>query len=159
MKRKRNSKLKANNFERNDGLLLKQKNVSSKNNKTEKIIIFNSDELDKATKQYNEDRILGRGGQGMVYKDMLNDGKIVAIKKSESMDESVLDVLINEYVAWSPKFLCWCMNTCLLELCVSVYRRIKTRNSNAMGNALANRHRHNKCSCIFAFIILRTYIP
>ncbi|KAL2928975.1 Wall-associated receptor kinase-like 1 [Bienertia sinuspersici] len=100
MKRKRNSKLKANNFERNGGLLLKQKVLSS-NNKTEKIKIFNSDELDKATDKYNEERILGRGGQGTVYKGMLNDGKIVAIKKSVTMNESLMDVFINEVVLLS----------------------------------------------------------
>ncbi|KAL2928977.1 Wall-associated receptor kinase-like 1 [Bienertia sinuspersici] len=101
MKRKRNSKLKANNFGRNGGLLLKQKILSSKDSNTEKIKIFNSDELDKATNQYNEDRILRRDGQGKVYKCMLNDGKFVAIEKSETMDESLLDVFINEVVLLS----------------------------------------------------------
>ncbi|XP_040957933.1 wall-associated receptor kinase-like 22 [Gossypium hirsutum] len=40
--------------------------------------LFNSEELEIATDQYDENRILGCGGQGMVYKGMLSDGRIVA---------------------------------------------------------------------------------
>ncbi|KAL2903174.1 Wall-associated receptor kinase-like 1 [Bienertia sinuspersici] len=100
-RRKRKLKLKAKNFERNGGLLLKQKMLSCEEKSTEKIKIFSSEELDKATDHYNEDRILGRGGQGMVYKGMLNDGKIVAIKKSKILNESLLDIFINEIVLLS----------------------------------------------------------
>nr|GEY81168.1 hypothetical protein [Tanacetum cinerariifolium] len=53
-------------------------------------------ELEKATDQYNENRILGRGGQGTVYKGMLADGTIVAIKKSLLVDESQIESFINE---------------------------------------------------------------
>ncbi|OMO90182.1 hypothetical protein COLO4_19312, partial [Corchorus olitorius] len=43
-------------------------------------------ELERATDYYNENRILGQGGQGTVYKGMLVDGSIVAIKKSKMVD-------------------------------------------------------------------------
>ena len=42
--------------------------------------MFNSKELEKATDHYNVDRVLGQVRQGTVYKGMLADGKIVAIK-------------------------------------------------------------------------------
>uniref|UniRef100_A0A803MPU3 Protein kinase domain-containing protein n=1 Tax=Chenopodium quinoa TaxID=63459 RepID=A0A803MPU3_CHEQI len=94
-KRRRNNRIKAKNFERNGGLLLKQQ-MSSEDNNVEKTRILTSDELEKATDQYNVNRIVGEGGQGTVYKGMLNDGKLVAIKKSKKVDESQLNVFINE---------------------------------------------------------------
>ncbi|KAL8495067.1 hypothetical protein ACS0TY_019287 [Phlomoides rotata] len=68
---------------------------------TERIKLFSSKELAQATDQYNENRVLGRGGQGIVYKGMLPDGRIVAVKKLEGMDEANIDTFINEVVILS----------------------------------------------------------
>ncbi|XP_042058718.1 wall-associated receptor kinase-like 1 [Salvia splendens] len=79
-------------FKRNGGFLL----LSSTNNAAENIRFFDSKELELATDRYNENRVLGRGGQGTVYKGMLPDGRIVAVKKSEKMDESEVGAFVNE---------------------------------------------------------------
>ncbi|GKD62850.1 kinase RLK-Pelle-WAK family protein [Tanacetum coccineum] len=57
-------------------------------------IIYGSYKLEKATDNFNENRILGRGGQGTVYKGMLVDGRIVAVKKSKIADESQIEQFI-----------------------------------------------------------------
>ncbi|OMP08310.1 hypothetical protein COLO4_06593 [Corchorus olitorius] len=71
---------------------------------------FTSKELEKATDHYNENRILGQGGQGTVYKGMLADGRIVAIKKSkrladdkknQSLDEKHVEQWVNEVMILS----------------------------------------------------------
>ena len=87
-------------FKRNGGLLLQQQ-ISSDKIAFEKTKIFTSDELEKATDNFNKNRILGQGGQGTVYKSMLNDGKIVAVKKSKIIDENQLEQFINEIVILS----------------------------------------------------------
>ena len=53
----------------------------------EKTKLFTSKELKKATDHYNDNQILGQGGQGTLYKGMLVDGRIVKIKKSTKVDE------------------------------------------------------------------------
>ncbi|MBA0628704.1 hypothetical protein Godav_023380 [Gossypium davidsonii] len=63
-------------------------------------------EIEKATNYYNENRILGQGGQGTVYKGMLTDGSIVAIKKSKmvegkNFDEKKVKQFINEVIILS----------------------------------------------------------
>ncbi|KAJ0468342.1 putative protein kinase RLK-Pelle-WAK family [Helianthus annuus] len=87
-------------FKRNGGLLLKQQEEADPS-LVGKTILFTSYELEKATDNFNENRILGRGGQGTVYKGMLADGRIVAIKKSKVVDESQLEQFINEVVILS----------------------------------------------------------
>ncbi|KAJ0468341.1 putative protein kinase RLK-Pelle-WAK family [Helianthus annuus] len=87
-------------FKRNGGLLLKQQEEAD-SSLVGKTILFTSHELEKATDNFNENRILGRGGQGTVYKGMLVDGRIVAIKKSKVVDESQLEQFINEVVILS----------------------------------------------------------
>ncbi|KAK8571576.1 hypothetical protein V6N12_027658 [Hibiscus sabdariffa] len=81
--------LKKKYFKRNGGLLLQQ--LSSNERNVEKVRLFTSKELEKATDYFNENRILGHGGQGTVFKGMLTDGSIVAIKKSNMMDEKKSD--------------------------------------------------------------------
>ncbi|XP_071731195.1 wall-associated receptor kinase-like 1 [Rutidosis leptorrhynchoides] len=87
-------------FKRNGGLLLKQQE-SADEGLVDKTTLFTAKELEKATDYFNKDRILGRGGQGTVYKGMLTDGRIVAVKKSKLVDESQLEPFINEVVILS----------------------------------------------------------
>ncbi|XP_027089392.2 wall-associated receptor kinase-like 1 [Coffea arabica] len=96
LQKRRNKKKKQGHFERNGGLLL-EKQLSAADGAIEKTRIFISRELEAATDGFNESRILGQGGQGTVYKGILADGRIVAIKKSK-VDESLLEQFINELV-------------------------------------------------------------
>jgi len=57
--------------------------------------------LEKATDHFNVNRILGQGGQGTIYKGMLANGRIVAVKKSKVIDEGKLGEFINEVVILS----------------------------------------------------------
>lgn len=63
--------------------------------------LFSAKELEKATDNFNESRICGQGGQGIVYKGMLSDGTIVAIKKLRKVDENQVEQFINEVVILS----------------------------------------------------------
>ena len=71
-------KLKKNFFQWNGGLLLQQQ-LSTHNLTIETIKIFTEQELKEATNNYHENRILGHGGQGTVYKGILPDNRIVFI--------------------------------------------------------------------------------
>ncbi|KAL7136206.1 hypothetical protein ABFS83_10G013900 [Erythranthe nasuta] len=84
-------------FEQNGGLLMKQQ-MSSHEGSMESAKIFSAEELKKASNNYSDDRILGRGGYGTVYKGILSDERVVAIKKSKIMDESQVELFINEVV-------------------------------------------------------------
>ncbi|KAK0590452.1 hypothetical protein LWI29_027342 [Acer saccharum] len=95
IKKRREIKLKERYFKRNGGLLLEQQ-LTSFDATVDKGKLFTSKELDKATDHFNVNRILGKGGQGTVYKGMLTDGKIVAVKKSKVVDEERLEEFINE---------------------------------------------------------------
>ena len=100
VKRKRQIKLKQKFFKRNGGLILQQELSVSEGN-IEKTKLFTSYDLEKATDNYNTNRILGQGGQGTVYKGMLTNGRIVAVKKSKLVDESNVEQFINEVVILS----------------------------------------------------------
>ncbi|KAK8571581.1 hypothetical protein V6N12_027662 [Hibiscus sabdariffa] len=90
LERRKSINLKKKYFKRNGGLLLHQ-HLSGNEGNVEKVRLFASEELEKATDYFNENRILGRGGQGTVYKGMLMDGSIVAIKKSKLVEEKIFD--------------------------------------------------------------------
>ncbi|KAF2301589.1 hypothetical protein GH714_027429 [Hevea brasiliensis] len=55
-------------FKRNGGLLLQQQ-LTSSDGSVKKTQILTSKELEKATDRFNDNRILGQGGQGTVYKE------------------------------------------------------------------------------------------
>ncbi|KAK2980031.1 hypothetical protein RJ640_020057 [Escallonia rubra] len=97
IKRRKLIKLREKFFHQNGGLLLKQQ-VASSEGGVESTKVFTAEELEKATNNYAEDRILGRGGYGTVYKGVLPDKRVVAIKKSRVMDESQIELFINEVV-------------------------------------------------------------
>ncbi|KAL0316418.1 UNVERIFIED_CONTAM: Wall-associated receptor kinase [Sesamum radiatum] len=93
-------KLREKFFQQNGGLLLKQQ-LSSNEMSMKSTKIFTAEELEKATNNYADDRILGRGGYGTVYKGILHDKQIVAIKKSRVMDQTQIEQFINEFPYWS----------------------------------------------------------
>nr|XP_011471049.1 PREDICTED: wall-associated receptor kinase-like 10 [Fragaria vesca subsp. vesca] len=100
IKKRKNIKHKQKFFRLNGGLLLEQQ-LSSGEVNVEKIKLFNAKELEKATDRFNLDRILGEGGQGTVYKGMLADGRIVAVKKSKIENGGEVSQFINEIVILS----------------------------------------------------------
>ncbi|XP_059445320.1 wall-associated receptor kinase-like 10 [Corylus avellana] len=107
--------------------LLKQ-HLSSHEANVENTKLFNFKDLDKATDHFNVNRILGQGGQGTVYKGMLVDGRIVAVKKCRVIDEGELKEFINEVVILSQinhrnvvKLIGCCLET---EVTLLVYEYI-----------------------------------
>ncbi|KAF3961289.1 hypothetical protein CMV_014075 [Castanea mollissima] len=100
VKKRQLIKLKQRFFEHNGGLILKQK-LSKQENSVETTKIFTMKELKKATNNYDETLIIGWGGFGTVYKGILPNNTIVAIKKSKIEDESHIEQFINEVVVLS----------------------------------------------------------
>ncbi|KAJ4700806.1 Wall-associated receptor kinase [Melia azedarach] len=93
-------KLKEKFFRQNGGFMLQQRLSGREGSATETAKIFTTEELEKATDKYDESRILGHGGYGTVYKGILSNGKIVAIKKSKVVDSQV-EQFINEVIVLS----------------------------------------------------------
>ncbi|XP_011034598.1 PREDICTED: wall-associated receptor kinase-like 22 [Populus euphratica] len=131
VRKRKNIELKKKFFKQNGGLLLQQQ-LSSSDGSIQKTKIFTSKELEKATDRFNDNRILGKGGQGTVYKGMLADGMIVAVKKSKIVDEEKLEEFINEVVILSQvnhrhvvKLLGCCLET---EVPLLVYEFIPNGN-------------------------------
>eukprot|EP00268_Persea_americana_P062683 TRINITY_DN80550_c0_g1_i1.p1 TRINITY_DN80550_c0_g1~~TRINITY_DN80550_c0_g1_i1.p1 ORF type:complete len:212 (+),score=28.09 TRINITY_DN80550_c0_g1_i1:101-736(+) len=92
--------LKQKFFQQNGGLLLQQQ-IAGCEGTVETAKIFTAEELKRATHNFHESRILGAGGYGTVYKGILPDNRVVAIKKSKIVDESQIEQFINEVVVLS----------------------------------------------------------
>ncbi|KAK9073081.1 hypothetical protein SSX86_007403 [Deinandra increscens subsp. villosa] len=92
-KRKLN-KLREKFFQQNGGVFLKQKLNAP--GTSDAVIMFTTQQLRKATENYSEDQIVGRGGYGVVYKGILPDKRVVAIKKSKVVDSTQSEQFINE---------------------------------------------------------------
>jgi len=70
LKKRKLIKLKKQFFQQNGGLLLKQQLVRH-GGSTETTKVSTVEELNEATNNFDEGKILGQGGQGTVYKGML----------------------------------------------------------------------------------------
>ena len=97
LKKRKFIKLKEKFFQQNGGLLLKQQ-LSNHQKSIETTKIFTTEELKKATNNYDKSRVLGQGGFGTVYRGVLSDSTIVAIKKSKIGDQSQIEQFINEMI-------------------------------------------------------------
>ncbi|EOA38036.1 hypothetical protein CARUB_v10009505mg [Capsella rubella] len=115
-------------FRRNGGLLLKQQLTTTNDGNVEMSRIFSSEELKKATDNFSVKRVLGKSSQGIVYKGMLVDGMIIAVKRSKLVDEDQLEKFINEIILLSQinhrnivKLLGCCLET---EVPILVYEYV-----------------------------------
>uniref|UniRef100_A0A7N2LKG8 Protein kinase domain-containing protein n=1 Tax=Quercus lobata TaxID=97700 RepID=A0A7N2LKG8_QUELO len=152
VKQRKLIKLRQRFFEQNGGLILQQK-LSKPENSTATAKIFTTEELKKATNNYDETLIIGRGGFGTVYKGLLPDNRIVAIKKSKTVDESQIEQFINEVVVLSQinhrnvvKLLGCCLET---QVPLLVYEFIPN------GTLFEYIHHKNKVSTVSWEIRLR----
>ncbi|KAL5726676.1 hypothetical protein ACHQM5_009697 [Ranunculus cassubicifolius] len=85
-------------FQKNGGLLLNQKTSSHGGGIESTTKIFTTEELRLATNNYDQNRVIGQGGSGTVYKGILPDLTVVAIKKARMVHASQVGEFINEVV-------------------------------------------------------------
>ncbi|KAD7477990.1 hypothetical protein E3N88_01126 [Mikania micrantha] len=94
IRRRKLTRLREKFFEQNGGKLLKQKINSQGSNGM--MTLFSSEQLRKATDNYSQEKIVGKGAYGLVYKGVLSDKRVVAIKKSKIVDATQAEQFINE---------------------------------------------------------------
>uniref|UniRef100_A0A0D9YL91 Protein kinase domain-containing protein n=1 Tax=Oryza glumipatula TaxID=40148 RepID=A0A0D9YL91_9ORYZ len=85
-------------FQQNGGMLLYEQ-IRSK--QVDTVRIFTKEELENATDNFDSSRELGRGGHGTVYKGILKDNRIVAIKCSKIMNMVQKDEFVQEMIILS----------------------------------------------------------
>lgn len=97
VKKRKHAKIRQRYFMQNGGLLLRQQMFSQ----GAPLQIFTPSELEKATSNFSDEYIVGRGGFGTVYKGVLSNQMVVAIKRAQRVDQSQMEQFVNELVILS----------------------------------------------------------
>lgn len=95
MRNRKLVKMREKFFHQNGGLMLLQK-LSRRNGSSGRDITFTEEDLKKATNNFDDKAVIGRGAFGTVYKGVLPDNRVIAIKKSKITEESQIEQFINE---------------------------------------------------------------
>ncbi|XP_019199638.1 PREDICTED: wall-associated receptor kinase 3-like [Ipomoea nil] len=126
-------------FKGNGGFVLQQR-IAQGGVSSDTTRIFTAEELKRATNNYDQARIIGQGGFGIVYKGHLLDGRIVAVKNAKMMDPTQVEQFVNEVTVLSQinhrnivKLFGCCLET---EIPLLVYEFIS--------NGTLSEHLHNK---------------
>ncbi|KAM3195612.1 hypothetical protein ACQJBY_071642 [Aegilops geniculata] len=85
-------------FDQNGGQILYRQIMSKQ---VDTLKIFTQEDLKKATNDFDKSRELGRGGHGTVYKGILKDDRVVAVKRSKIMNMAETDEFVQEIIILS----------------------------------------------------------
>uniref|UniRef100_A0ACD5XZU5 Uncharacterized protein n=1 Tax=Avena sativa TaxID=4498 RepID=A0ACD5XZU5_AVESA len=85
-------------FDQNGGQILYHQIMSKQ---VDTLRIFTQEDLKKATNDFDESRELGKGGHGTVYKGILKDNRVVAVKRSKIMNVAETDEFVQEIIVLS----------------------------------------------------------
>ncbi|KAL7616897.1 hypothetical protein Lser_V15G00096 [Lactuca serriola] len=100
LKQRKLVKVRKDFFKQNGGIML-QKTLFTCKDPVNQAKIFTEVELKKATKNFNEANVIGQGGYGTVFKGILADKTLIAIKKSKVIDQSQIKQFVNEVIILS----------------------------------------------------------
>ncbi|CAD5197074.1 unnamed protein product [Musa acuminata subsp. malaccensis] len=96
VKRRTVQKRKEKFCQQNLELLRKEQSSSSDVALIERMKIYELEELEKATNHFDKTRIIGGGGHGHVFKGMLSDQRVVAIKRPNITNQVEIAQFVNE---------------------------------------------------------------
>ncbi|GJZ48482.1 kinase RLK-Pelle-WAK family protein [Tanacetum coccineum] len=142
IKKRKHMKLREKFFRKNGGIMLQQRISRDGGSRDRLKVLFTAKELKRATNNYDASKIIGKGGFGTVFKGVLSDNRIVAVKKSKLVDQTKTQIeqFINEVVILSQinhrnvvKLIGCCLET---EVPLLVYEFIP--------NGTLSDHIHNR---------------
>ncbi|KAM1525250.1 hypothetical protein COP2_009947 [Malus domestica] len=70
--------------------------LNANNNTGKSAKLFTGKEITRATKNFSKDKVLGAGGFGEVFKGVLDDGTITAVKRAQPGNTKGMDQILNE---------------------------------------------------------------
>ncbi|KAL7118216.1 hypothetical protein ACP275_03G121600 [Erythranthe tilingii] len=145
LKRRKSNRRRQEHFLQNGGFMLLEK-LATRERSQDMVKIFTAAELQKATNDFNNDMIIGQGGFGTVYKGLLSDNTVVAIKRSKRVDPDQTEQFINEVLILSQvnhrnvvRLLGCCFET---EVPLLVYEFVDN------GTLSSHVHNREKASCL-----------